>query len=88
MLKKSKLEEELEDYDSYNPYPDETIKSNEKALTREYDVRRDKKDEKDKDEYTSKVIKSLDTDLVKQKEEYNRKKNVKFSALKKLLRGE
>lgn len=101
MIKKNKLKEELENDDSYDPYyKDESIRGNEKELTRQYENRRDKvneeyyvnKNEKKatriENEYNDKIINPLSEDLIKQKKEYNRKKGARFSNLKKLLRGE
>ena len=90
----------LVDYDSYDTYPDETIKGNEKALSLEHSKLRDQfnkeyyinKNEKKAREiestYNDEITTPLDKDLVEQRKEYDRKKNTRFSGLKKLLRGE
>jgi len=99
MAKKIKSNEDNEQYNEYNSYPDYTIKGNEKALTKAHEDLRDKfnkeyyinndenKARKIESDYNSKVIHPMDEDLIKQKKDYELRKNAKFSSLKKLIRG-
>lgn len=77
-----------------------TTKGNERAFNEEYDNLREKfnkeyyinnnekKARKIEDEYQDKILQPMAGDLVKQKREDESKKNLKFSRLKKLIRGE